>query len=77
MNEIVPHNEIATGFSSPRNDEFVNTTICPIRHCEGRRLVAIHKSLIINTKTENKKKSLIIEIYIIFILLQNKNIHHQ
>ncbi len=50
------HTEIATAFSKPRNDEFVNTTLCPICHCEGRRPVAIHQPPIVNTKTENKKK---------------------
>ena len=41
------------------------TTLCHICYCEGQRPVAIHKPLIINTKTENKKKSLL------FIKLKN------
>ena len=41
--------------SNSRNDEFVNTTPCPLRHYLEWNDEAIHKPLIINTKTEKKE----------------------
>ena len=50
------HTEIATSCkSNSRNDEFVNTTPCHLRHCEGRRPVAIHKPLIFYHSQKRKR----------------------
>ena len=53
------HPEIATGFSSPRNDECglaLVMTIMGYCHCEWNE--AIHKPQKVNAKTEKKKNSL-------------------
>ena len=50
-------------YKNKKEKEF--TTLIPLRHCEGRRPVAIHKPQNPHQKTENKKNSLL------FIKLKN------
>ena len=57
------HTEIATGFSSPRNDD-----VGALSLRDFAEVVAIHKPQNHHKKTEKKKKSLIIYLYYFYFI---------